>query len=116
MPNWCSNEVTIYSEDEKKVEEVRQFLKSDASQFDFNKVVPEPKDNKDWYNWRIEHWGTSRSVDDVEVDASKWDIHYFFDTAWSPPEDICNALREKFPTVEVNWFYREDGMQIAGWL
>ena len=39
-----------------------------------------------------------------------------FDTAWSPPEEICYALREMFKEVNISWFYDEPGMECAGYL
>jgi hypothetical protein len=39
-----------------------------------------------------------------------------FNTAWSPPEDIYNALKEKFEGMSISWFYDEPGMEIAGYL
>ena len=37
-------------------------------------------------------------------------------TAWSPPDGIYNKIAEKFPDMEIDWFYKESGMRIAGWL
>ena len=39
-----------------------------------------------------------------------------FNTAWSPPEAICNEIREQYPDVSVSWFYDEPGCEIAGYL
>ena len=39
-----------------------------------------------------------------------------FDTAWSPPEAICHALRDKFPDMCISWFFDEPGMEVAGYL
>ena len=59
--------------------------------------------------------GTSQTGE-LKWDASNVDIAYAdenqieitFDTAWSPPEPICNRLREMFDDIHVSWFY-DDG-------
>ena len=43
MPNWVYNEVRIAG-DRGLLEEVRVFLRGDEGEFDFNKLIPEPKE------------------------------------------------------------------------
>ena len=70
-----------------------------------------------WYNWRNHHWDTKWDIGDVEWGSDEDDFFVcHFDTAWSPPEEICHALREKFPDLGIEWFYDEPGMQVAGYL
>mgnify|MGYP004452333711 FL=1 len=113
---------------------------------DFDKVLPEPDYDKpkkdgthndgvqtklnapyehpDWYTWRNANWGTKwnlvpakgGSVDGYSVDITKDYINLTFDTAWSPPDGIYDAIGDRYPDLSVNWFYREDGMQMSGWL
>ena len=42
MPNWCQNEIRV-SGSEDKVKEFMNFVKSDEQNFDFNSIVPMPK-------------------------------------------------------------------------
>ena len=70
-----------------------------------------------WYDWQNENWGTKWDASEVVLDD--WDVDslfYTFDTAWSPPIGIYNELTKLFPKLEISWFYREDGMQVAGFL
>ena len=112
---------------------------------DFNKVMPEPdydqpqKDGThnngvqkelhdvmpDWWNWRNTNWGTKWNlVPDPEGNLTGYEvvgqddgfIQLEFETAWSPPNGIYNEIWAKYPDLTVNWFYREDGCQLAGWL
>ena len=53
---------------------------------------------------------------DVAVTAKIEIIELEFDTAWSPPEEICYALREMFQDVNISWFFDEPGMEVAGYL
>ena len=71
-----------------------------------------------WYNWRVQNWDTKWDAYDVEVvDPDPENLEIEFNTAWSPPEAICNALREKYEdTVAISWFYDEPGCEIAGYL
>ena len=72
-----------------------------------------------WYDWRVTNWGTKWGIDGESIqfydeDEDRIEIH--FDTAWSPPDEIYQALRDKYEDIEISWFYREDGMQFAGYM
>jgi hypothetical protein len=70
-----------------------------------------------WYDWANDNWGTKWDTACEEAHINDWGgVEYKFDTAWGPPEGIYYALLELFPKLEISWFYREDGMQVAGWL
>tara|TARA_B100000131_G_scaffold465_1_gene498 strand:- start:398 stop:895 length:498 start_codon:yes stop_codon:yes gene_type:complete len=70
-----------------------------------------------WYDWRIQNWDTKWDAYDVEIlDDDPENFEVMFNTAWSPPEAICNQIREDYPDVSVSWFYDEPGCEIAGYL
>ena len=70
-----------------------------------------------WYDWRLANWDTKWDCYDVEVtDDDPECTEIQFETAWSPPEAICHALREQYPDVSISWFYDEPGCEIAGYL
>ena len=70
-----------------------------------------------WYDWRVENWDTKWDAYDVVVtDDDPESVEIEFNTAWSPPEAICNQIREDYPAVSVSWFYDEPGCEIAGYL
>ena len=130
MPNWCENEVTITGDTENQIKEFKEYVTAGKCEFSLEAIVPMPENVKDtthnhlglnadpnWYDWSLEHWGTKWDTNDVQVvDEDEESITYSFDTAWSPPEPICAALRDKFPDLHISWFYRESGMEIAGYL
>ena len=130
MPNWCENEVTITGDTENQIKEFKEYVTAGKCEFSFEAIVPMPENVKDnthnllgliadpnWCDWSLEHWGTKWDTNDVQVvDEDEESITYSFDTAWSPPEPICAALRDKFPDLHISWFYRESGMEIAGYL
>ena len=70
-----------------------------------------------WYDWRVKNWDTKWDAYDVEVtDDDPDQFEVTFNTAWSPPEAICNALREQYPDLSISWFYDEPGCELAGYL
>ena len=70
-----------------------------------------------WYDWRLANWDTKWDAYDVVVTDDDPDCTEIeFNTAWSPPEAICHALREQYPDVDISWFYDEPGCEIAGYL
>ena len=70
-----------------------------------------------WYDWRLANWDTKWDAYDVVVtDDDPECTEIEFNTAWSPPEAICHALREQYPDVSISWFYDEPGCEIAGYL
>ena len=70
-----------------------------------------------WYDWRVNNWDTKWDAYDVVVtDDDPDQFEVTFNTAWSPPEAVCSAIREQYPDLSVSWFYDEPGEEIAGYL
>ena len=71
-----------------------------------------------WYNWRVNNWGTKWDCYDLTIDECDLPNGFeaTFNTAWSPPEEICTALREQFEGLSISWFYDEPGCEVAGYL
>ena len=71
-----------------------------------------------WYDWRNQNWGTKWDAYSMEIEESDMP-HGFeveFETAWCPPEEVCNAIREQYDDLSISWFYDEPGCEIAGYL
>ena len=142
MPNHCHNRVTFYSANTDDVAKLKQIFEDENT---FGQIIPEPDwpntPNKDgelpvkhedpwltyrwsdgrqddrWYDWRIQNWDTKWDCYDVEVtDNDPECLEIQFNTAWSPPEAICERIREDYPDVSVSWCYDEPGCEIAGYL
>ena len=142
MPNHCHNRVTFYSANTEAVAKLKQIFEDENC---FGQIIPEPDwpntPNKDgelpvkhedpwltyrwsngrqddrWYDWRIQNWDTKWDAYDVVVtDDDPECTEIEFNTAWSPPQAICHALREQYPDVSISWFYDEPGCEIAGYL
>ena len=71
-----------------------------------------------WYNWRVHNWGTKWDCYSLEIDDTDMP-HGFevnFETAWSPPEEVCYAIKEQYDDLSISWFYDEPGCELAGYL
>ena len=124
MPNWCENKIYI-SGTKEAVSKVREIFGGDEP---FGKIKPEPnydevvvpyfngvgKEEPEagrpnaWYDWRILNWGTKwEPMFDLENISTG--AEFFredegmllipMETAWSPPEKICEEL-VKFDGIE----------------
>ena len=125
MPNWCSNRVTVFG-NEDEVSKVKDIFESKDSVF--GKIIPSPdwnnipnedgelpviEDHKD-ADGKVTKWDIAGGVEVDEQDSEQIEIN--FNTAWSPPEAICRKLRDMFPDLSVSWFFDEPGMEVAGYL
>ena len=120
-PDWVNE--PLMSKDEKrysfstprgKVGELPQYVEDP-----FKRLVFKSTGRADdrWYDWRVMNWDTKWDAYDVEVIDEDHDcVEIQFNTAWSPPEAICSALREQYPDIAISWFYDEPGCEIAGYL
>ena len=142
MPNHCHNRVTVYSANTHDVAKIKQMFEDENC---FTQIIPAPdwpntpndkgelpvkhedpwltyrfadgKVDDRWYDWRIQNWDTKWDCYDVVVtDDDPEQVEIEFNTAWSPPEAICSALRNQYPDLSVSWFYDEPGCEIAGYL
>lgn len=105
------------------------FIKEDGNtEFDFNALIPMPEilnktisgntsemetvtykktekeainqsGHKNWYDWRIENWGTKWNAYHTRFDDHEDLVELEFDTAWSCPEPIFYALGKQFPKL-----------------
>ena len=80
---------------------------------------PDGKNDDRWYSWNVANWGTKWDLSRDAIECDHFDGCSFeceFETAWSPAEGIFYELKERFPDVDVTWFYDEPGMMVAGYL
>jgi hypothetical protein len=65
-----------------------------------------------WYDWNIREWGTKWDACDVDLnDDSETSLGYSFNTAWSIPEPVFQAIVQKFPTLDFEFWSEEE----QGW-
>lgn len=61
----------------------------------------------DWYDWRVQHWGTKWNSYDACLDD---DGSLCFTTAWDPPEPIIRHLSELFPEVKLEHAWTDENI------
>lgn len=140
MPNWCNNSVEISHEDVSKMEalvaavnegkfcnfaiptpkELTETVSGhcgDGYEQELNQFKMQLNEKyfgaSDWYNFQVNRWGTKWDVDaydTVELDGNS--VSFGFDSAWSPPTGVYEALVEQ--GFKVKAFYWESGMCFAG--
>jgi len=130
MPNWTANNVLFVGK-RKQLETLKDMLKSNDNDFDFNNIVPMPKNifrgalgleeekkygKNNWYHWSIDNWGTKWNAVDTRVELKDGSLYYTFDTAWDCPREIVNALMRMKNTIlkdiKISWeCIHEDGYE-----
>ena len=129
MPNWCNNKLTIQHKDPQIIDALHKNVCADNEFFQHIKPMPnnifrgllgneeredcERKGIPNWYDWCCENWGTKwEACDLIAYQVDEHTLQLTFDTAWSPPDPIFQALTEK--GFEVEAYYVEYGMGFAG--
>ena len=128
MPNWTENNVLFVGK-KKQLKTLKTMLKSKDNDFDFNNIVPMPKNiyrgllgreeeekygDNNWYRWSIDNWGTKWNSVDTTVEENGSTLSYNFMTAWDCPREIVDALMRMRKTIlkdiSINWdCVHEDG-------
>ena len=128
MPNWTENNVLFVGK-KKQLKTLKTMLKSKDNDFDFNNIVPMPKNifrgnlgreeeekygDNNWYRWSIDNWGTKWNSVDTRVEENGSTLSYNFMTAWDCPREIVNSLMRMRKTIlkdiSINWdCVHEDG-------
>jgi len=142
MPNWCNNTVEVYHPDTNKLKELVlafnegkmcNYIKpvpeslqivagSVGDPIEQKKLEEDTARNLavhgygNWYDYCVNEWGTKWDVggDGMEVDPTtvQNDVTLCFDSAWSPPTGIYEAMVEQGFSVRA--YYYEPGMNFAG--
>lgn len=121
MPNWCNNSLQLTAATKEEAKELcilLETLDGDTSNEEnaptfFGHFVPEQWDENEWYWSRVEAWGTK-----WDASIHSWDfvddftVVISFDTAWSPPIGVYNAMVEQGWGVSATYY--EPGMCFVG--
>jgi len=117
MPNWCLNNATITHDDPTKLNELLDAYKRGDLMEHF---LPTPKDengelDKDWYDWRVNNWGTKWDVggEDAFYSDNPEGLVLSFDSAWSPPVDFYQFLKDEHG-FDIRASYWEPGLAFCG--
>lgn len=106
-------------------------------EFSLEKILPTPQkllerspdaskgEIPEWYNWRLQHWGTKWDLRGVKetatgrgarltFDQSGKSYTCEFDTAWHPPMIALESLSKQIPDLEIHLTYQDDMMNFTG--
>ena len=68
-----------------------------------------------WYDWKIENWGTKWGCYHVSYSDDGGNLVYNFKTAWCPfNESMLTKMAERFPTLTFDLLYGEIGCAFYG--
>ena len=133
MPNWCNNTISLTGPKEK-ITAIYNKAKEDNALLQQLKPMPEvlegttspaPKEGKvqplvdghdNWYDWRVENWGTKWDVDmdGLELSDDGTTITGWFDSAWAPPIHAYEYFLTDNEDCSISSLYYEGGMDFAG--
>ena len=134
MPNWCQNRLIVsiteqgapvdlkeFYEKAQKPEELAYNSSGESAVYKKFRILslaalfPEPSvEDHDWYDWRIDNWGTKWDVNAEIKSQESHQITYAFDSAWSPPSEWLKYIYTAFPKLHFELIFAECGNGFAG--
>lgn len=111
MPNWVSNRLTVEANETLLDALVSHVDDAEGQPLSFQKILPRPAEEGDWYNWNVRNWGTKWDAQEVSLVRSAGVALFEFATAWSTPEQVVVALSFRFPAASIVLEYEEE----QGW-
>ena len=115
MPNHTDNRVVLSHDDPQRIDYIYNIMNTDDAEL-CQALIPMDEnllDNGDWYEWRLENWGTKWDVYETRcdrIDANT--LHLYFYTAWSPPMPIYEKLTDM--GFDVTARYLDEGWMFIG--
>ena len=150
MPNWCDNQISITGPN-SVIDKIEKIVKEESNNAENGLLQffhPMPKELLDteagptaktkaekderkarklefgaenWYDWRVNNWGTKWEVCefygvDKQPDALIGDstISFAFSSAWSPPIGAYEKFLENNPDCFIRAYYYEGGCDFMG--
>ena len=115
IDHWCG---TNGHANTPLTEEQKVLVKKECGSLDKDEVI-EFLDKKygahGWYDWNCNNWGTKWDAGDVNmVSESDEELHYYFQTAWSPATPAIQKASEKYPKLKFTITFTEESTAFAG--
>ena len=112
---WVHRYESVTSPDEY-VAYIKQHRPNSIEQAMLCRQAKEETGYSDWYSWSIENWGTKWDAYDTSLSEEYGRLEYVFDTAWSVPEPIFNKLFDKFPDLNFEIGFFDEGHFFWGYV
>ena len=115
MPNHTDNRVILSHADSQKIDDIYNVMNTDDASL-LQHIIPMNEsllDGGDWYEWRLENWGTKWDIYDTHcnrIDANTLSMTFY--TAWSPPIPVYDKLTDM--GYEINARYLDEGWMYIG--
>jgi len=121
MPNHTDNRVILSHADSQMIDDIYNVMNTEDAEL-CNHLIPMPKelegttspsDTPNWYDWRLENWGTKWDVYETQctrINANTLQLYFY--TAWSPPIPVFDKLVDM--GFEVNARYLDEGWGYIG--
>lgn len=128
MPNHCTTTLHLKGDLKHRQEFVDKnkgfewgdtMKKGTYKELSFHAQVPMPKKhiashakdklNSDWYGWSNKNWGTKWDCYEEQLDHTDSYTNYCFDTAWATPVMWFANVSRKFPFLEFEIEWAEEG-------
>jgi hypothetical protein len=121
----------VASGESLKESQLKEDLNVEQELFTFESFIPMPstilrddiigngRDDNNWYDWRIEHWGTKWDAYSVsikkEFNIKKPYVKIYFQTAWAPVPKVIKKISEMFPELAIKYAFLDEGGGFCGW-
>ena len=113
MPNWSSTQIELTFKNTNQAKKVKSKIKNFGFNFGLTKEKP---NSKNWYNWRLNHWGTKWNIgDDTQIVRSDNVLTLKFESAWAGPDKWFRTLINQYE-VSGYYFDREPNMKFSVYL
>ena len=142
MPNWCSNHITVRGTTQAEIKRLADAfdngefcgtvvpmpeelnitsgsLGDPVAQAELEAKSAanlEKYGFANWYDFNVAKWGTKWEIggngDIAEIEVDGLSFSASFESAWSPPVGVCEALAEQ--GFDVTLYYYEPGMGFVG--
>ena len=95
--------------------------KASTSENIMETIAHEMATGMDWYHWNVRNWGTKWDItlerENITIDQNNdgdYYFHWYFDTAWSPAEQVYPVMAKRFPNLSFNYEITEEANFYAG--
>jgi hypothetical protein len=142
MPNWCSNHITVRGTDPVAIKRLADAFDAgefcgtvvpmpeelnitsgrlgdgvEQAELEAKSAANlEKYGYANWYDFNVANWGTKWEIggdgNTAEIEEDGLSFSAPFESAWSPPTGVCEALVEQ--GFEVTLYYYEPGMGFVG--
>lgn len=134
MPNWVYNTVQVRGEAEQvglfkdHIAHFKNAYIEDEDKFSFHMFItlPESKFEEyktvsgfvggeqsgdteyNWYRWNTKNWHTKWDACEADITDDEYGVEISFNTAWSPPLPVFEAMAEQFPALSFYFYWEEE--------